>query len=46
MNSLKIEKKRLDYLISKYGDLQHPLVQKQSQIVDKLVVEHMRGVTA
>ncbi|QEK13754.1 Spo0E family sporulation regulatory protein-aspartic acid phosphatase (plasmid) [Crassaminicella thermophila] len=46
MNSLKIEKKKLDYLIAKYDDLQHPAVQKQSRKVDKLVVEHMREVTA
>ncbi|QEK12613.1 Spo0E family sporulation regulatory protein-aspartic acid phosphatase [Crassaminicella thermophila] len=46
MNSLKIEKKKLDRLIAKHKDLQHPLVQEQSKKVDKLVVEHMREVTA
>ncbi|QZY56681.1 Spo0E family sporulation regulatory protein-aspartic acid phosphatase [Crassaminicella profunda] len=42
MSSLKREKKKLNALIAKHKDLQHPLVQKQSQKVDKLVVLHMR----
>jgi hypothetical protein len=46
MNRLKAEKKKLDALISKYGDLQHPAVQEQSQRVDKLIVAHMREMTA
>jgi hypothetical protein len=42
MSSLKREKKQLNALIAKYKDLRHPLMQKQSQKVDKLVVLHMR----